>query len=793
MNKIGTGTMGFRVNFKALLATGIALGALVSAPALAQSTKPAAEENSAPDIMVTARRTDEKLQDVPVSVAAFGADQLTELRILSEADLQVSTPGLTLRQTASNNQINFSLRGQAVDAFSGTAPAVVVYMNEVQVAGAGTQSFFDMASIQVLKGPQGTLFGRNATGGAILYQAVKPTHELTGYVTAGYGNFNNIELNGAVNVPLGEGAAVRVGGSYRKRDGYQRNLALGGLESNQIDYQAFRASLLLDPGDSFENVTTFQYNTDDGRGSGLKLSSVNGQGEKGPDGTPLTGVTDLLYNLGLNGTPNAATLELARNRAAGFYDFYNSETNDHKSRQYFVSNKTSYEFSGSAKLTNIFGYNNVRSHEVIDVDGAGLPWIIIGNVPNTQTAQPGAALPNTEGYHWYTKQWSNETQISGKVMDDKLNYIVGVYFGDVKQGTNTPTCAFCDIPGAFLGTPFKWGNQNRFNGERENKSKAVFAQFTYKFTDALSFTGGYRHTWESQSITRRDDDPSTKLPNSQTKFASLKVNKPSWTVSLDYKANDDLLFYVAQRGSFRTAGYNIDNTVPDSLGRPSNNAYKTETTYDFEVGMKFAGDLGSMPSRLNIALFSQTVKNIQRAVYLGIASVTGNVNKARIRGFELDANFNPSDNFEFGGGLSHTDAIYSDPRAVAGGQNFRYGPYGDAPKWTGSVFAKVSQDIGNDVGNAYLRGEIYAQSSFYYSNLANSFTPKTLIKGYALVNLRAGLDNISGSQFSLMVYAQNLTQKKYEVGGLDLGAVIGTSARLVGTPRTFGIQGTYKF
>jgi iron complex outermembrane recepter protein len=589
-----------------------------------------------------------------------------------------------------------------------------------------------------------------------------------------------------------------LGGSYRKRDGYQRNLALGGLESNQIDYQAYRASLLLDPGDKFENVTTFQYNTDDGRGSGLKLSSINsrnpnGSVPKGPDGTDLLTVTSDLYNAAFNGTPNAANIELARNRAAGFYDFFNSETNNHKSRQYFVSNKTNYELSDSAKLTNIFGLNNVRSKDIIDVDGAGLPLIIIGNVPLTQTIRPGAAIPNTEGYTFFTKQWSNETQISGKVLDNKLSYIVGSYFGNVKQGTNTPTCAFCDVPGASLGTPFSFGNQNRFNGVRENGSKAVFAQFTYNVAEQLSLTAGYRHTWEKQSIRRENDDLSVNLPNSQTRFSSLKVNKPSWTFSIDYKPTNALLFYAAQRGSFRTAGYNIDNNVPDSQGRASNNAYGTETTYDFEVGVKFAGDLGSVPSRINLAVYNQTVNNIQRAIYLGIASVTGNVKKARIRGFELDANFNLSDNFEFGGGLAHTDAVYKDPRAIAGGRNFIYGPYGDAPKWTGSVFAKVSQDLGNGGGNAYLRGEVYAQSSFFYSNLANSFTPNTQIKGYALVNLRAGVDDIGGSKFSILAYVQNLTQKKYEVGGLDLGAVIGTSARAVGTPRTFGIQGTFKF
>jgi iron complex outermembrane receptor protein len=309
----------------------------------------------------------------------------------------------------------------------------------------------------------------------------------------------------------------------------------------------------------------------------------------------------------------------------------------------------------------------------------------------------------------------------------------------------------------------------------------------------LSFTAGYRHTWEEQSITRAPRDRSVLLPRSVTAFASLKVDKPSWTLSLDYKVNDDLLLYIAQRGSFRTAGYNIDNTVPDAQGRPSNNAYKTETTTDVEAGIKFAGDLGLVRSRLNLALYNQSVNDIQRAVYLGIAAVTGNVDKARIRGFEFDANFDISSNVEIGGNLAYTDAVYNDPDAVAGGRNFVYGPYGDAPKWTGSAFAKVSKELSNNLGTAYLRGEIYTQSSFYYSNLANTFTVNTLIDGYSLVNLRAGLDNVGGSQFSLVAYVQNLTKEEYYVGGLDLGAVIGTSARAVGTPRTFGIQGTYKF
>jgi iron complex outermembrane recepter protein len=758
---------------------------VLSGNAVAETADSGSQASSEPtglkEVLVTARRKDERLQDVPVAVAAISAVQLTEQRILSEADLQLSTPGLTVRQTASNNQLNFALRGQSIDAFSGTAPAVAVYLNEVQVQGNGTSSFFDLDSIQVLKGPQGTLFGRNATGGAVLYQVAQPTHKLGGFLTGGVGNFKNVEVNGAINLPVNDAVAVRLGASYHKRDGFQRNLALGGLKSNEIDYKVFRASLLIEPAGGFRNLTTVQYGQDEGIASGLKLSRVNKIGELGPDGTPLNPTVDAVYGAG-------AAANLAKNNAAGFYDFYNSESNFHKSRQIFASNKASYQFSNGMTLSNIFGLNDLKAHDVIDVDGSDFPWIIIANPPASQVAIPGPALPDQEGYHWTTKQWSDETQLSGKAMDEKLNYIFGIYFSNVKTGTNTPTCAFCDIPSQALGLPNPgWGNQGRFNAEREGKSKAVFAQATYKLTDQLSLTGGYRHTWETQSITR------LALDTQATGNSELKANKPSWTVSLDYKPTDALLLYAATRGSFRTPGYNVDNFVFAEDGVTHlNNAYKTETTNDIEVGAKFAGDLGGVPAHINLAIYNQKVRDIQRAIYLGISSVTGNVNKARIRGFEFDSDFDLADWLQVGLSAAYTKADYTDPNATAAGQSFKYGPYGDTPKTTGSAFAKFSKDLGH-TGSAFLRAEVYRQSSFFYSNLAGSVTVGTEIDAYTLVNLRAGLDNIAGTRFSVMAYGQNITDKEYQVGGLDLGAVIGTSARLAGVPRTFGIQGTYKF
>jgi iron complex outermembrane recepter protein len=204
-----------------------------AAPAFAQ-TATEAEEAPASDIVVTARRTEERLQDVPVAIAAFGAEALQERRIESEIDLQIATPGLTVRQTGSSDQLNFAIRGQSIDSFSNSAPAVVAYFNDVPAGGGTSTAFFDLSSIQVLKGPQGTLFGRNATGGAVLYSTALPTHKFEGYAKAGYGNYDNVQLEGAVNLPIGEALALRFSGLHRKRDGFQRNL-LDGTRANSID------------------------------------------------------------------------------------------------------------------------------------------------------------------------------------------------------------------------------------------------------------------------------------------------------------------------------------------------------------------------------------------------------------------------------------------------------------------------------------------------------------------------------------------------------------------------------
>jgi iron complex outermembrane recepter protein len=766
-----------RLNIWMLAGSAVIALSVGATPAFAQSAA-GAEEAPSGDIIVTARRTDEKLQDVPVAVTAFGSEALTERMITSQTDLQVATPGLTVRQTGSSDQLNYAIRGQSIDSFSFSSPAVVAYFNETQAGGGAATSFFDLESIQVLKGPQGTLFGRNATGGAVLYGTAKPTTETGGYLKAGYGNYNNLELEGALNLGLAEGYAIRLSGKIRNRDGFQHNL-LDNTDANTIDSKVGRLSILIAPeGSDFKNIAVIQVGRYGGRTGSPKIKNANGV-----NGTPATyfdPVTNRVQPLVTNmrdvygiGGPGAGVVRgftslndfLTKQNSIGFYDFYGNQNNLRRGRQTVVSNTTTIDISDNATLKNIFGYNNVFNRENTDIEGSPYQFLLVG----------GGVADRDQGYSFGTKQISDELQLTGEM--GSFKYIVGAFISKEETYNRIPLAVTPDLGSAFLGP---------YDFTITDKSKALYAQITYGITDRLNLTGGFRYTWEDVDLTH---GPDSLLNILNAGIHSRKDSKPSWLIGVDYKITDDLLVYFNHRGSWRTGGFN--GTSAASF--PNAPAFKPETTYDFEAGLKFAGDLGSMPARLNIAVYNQSIKDVQRAPYLNISALAGNVNKARVRGAEIDGSVNLSRGLQIGGAFTYTNARFTDPRASVAGANFIFGPYADTPEISGSAFFRASTELGGDQGELALRGEIYGQSHFFYSNLNNTIVPNARIAGYALVNARAEWNNAFGSGVNAALYASNLTGKKYETGGFPLGAVVGANSTLPGTPRMYGIEVGIKF
>lgn len=746
--------------------------------------------NQLQEIIVTAERRQTPLEKTPVAVQVISSQQLVSQGITSDQDLQGAVPGLTVRETSSSNQLSFDLRGQAQDAFSYTSPTVLTYVDELQVGGVTSNALFDLQSVQVLKGPQGTLFGRNATGGAILYQTVEPSQKFGGYARLDAGNYGDREAQAAVNLPLSPIAAVRIAGDYQFRNGYQHNLYLN-MWANSINARNGRVTLLLTPTGGLTNSTMFQYGRYGGYSGALKLASAYAAGQTN-NGTPLNATSAELYppNNPLVNIPgfNGILDFLQKEQGIGFYDVYNTQTSSHDALARTGVNTTTFDFSRALEFKNIVGYNRVYSDDQTNIDGAPYQALVIGVTPGL----------SAEGYSYDTEQYSEEFHLSGLIDNDRLNYIAGLYYGRDDEGQNIPLCVACDYPAAFTaltGLPETF----RYDFQTQEISKAFYLQGEYKITDRLRFTAGYRQTWEHVTIVHRtgavpeDTYALIGVPN-----GTLRESKPSWTLGLNYQLTPQWMLYIAQRGSFRAGGFNGTSDLPLPSGGFTNDSFKPETTWDVEVGSKYAGTLAGLPARLNVDVYDQHVHDIQRAVYIGIAAETSNAQEAEVTGVELDAQLQLLQWLQAGINYAYTDARYTNPAATAVDtagvvHNLELGPYGDTPKQSGSVYLRVAQALPRDAGDFVARAELYGQSFFYYTNLAASLTPDVTIPGYGLLNARLEWDDVFQSSVSLALWGQNLTNKEYLVGGIGLGAVIGVNSTLPGTPRMYGVEASTTF
>jgi iron complex outermembrane receptor protein len=765
------------------------------------------------EIVVTARRQSEDLEKVPVAVVALSTSALREQHVTNEQELQTAVPGLLTVASTSTNQLAFSIRGQALDAYSYTSPTVVAYFDEFQTGGISSTTFFDLQSVQVLKGPQGTLFGRNATGGAVLYTTTPPGKELQGYFNYTAGNFNEQKVEGAVTIPLAEWASVRLAAEDEHHEGYEHNIYLN-VDEGSIDNRNFRGTLLLTPLDALQNTTTIQYGRQGGDSGALKITSANvncppspscAAAELYPPGVP-TGGTYPAKLASYNGLLNFIAMESKQ----PFWNVWNDGDDEHDAQLKEAVNKTTYTVNDDLSIRNIVGYNQVASRDRIDADGSPFQIVTIGAVGG----------PNTEGILYSTEQYSEELQLAGTALVKRLNYLVGGYYDRDNEGQNEPlnigcgSIAFpvtpenpagCEVPGGL-----------RYNFENDEESRALFGQATYELIENLRVTAGYRETWEDINFRYVDDG---SVPQDAHQLAGvplppiLSEREPSWTLGLDYQLTPETLLYIAQRGGFRAGGFNGTSIVQTSTGATNIDSFKPEIARDLELGIKYAGRLGDFPVRINADVYEERVRDAQRVVYAGVAAFTLNADKTQVDGFELDTMIDLTSWLQAGLDYAYTDARYTDGSthftqvdAVTGAIDNRtvvLGPYGDAPRNTGSLYLRLAHDLPNSLGQLVVRQDIYSQSCFYYTNFAasvnvppngiGSLDPNTKISGYTLLNARVEWNDIAGSKVHAAAYVRNMLNKQYEVGGLGLGAVVGVDSVVLGTPRMAVLEVGLKF
>ena len=752
-----------------------AVAIFTGGPAFAQSEgdgggAQAEQGGAAREIVVTAQRRSEKLERTPVTIAVLTSEDLARKNIATEADLQSSVSGLVVRSSQNSNALNYAIRGQTLDPFSSTRPGVLPYINEVQVSNAGgATAFYDLESVQVLKGPQGTLFGRNATGGAVLFTTAKPKNEFSGYVTGRLGNYATREIEGALNVPLvDDKVLLRVAGTAKHRKGYQVN-QLDGERLGTGNQYAGRVSLTLRPSSSFENTTVVDYYRSKGSPTVSVLYSLNPTGA-----VPVIALTT-------GALPGYADISefLATQRQRGPFKPSVDGSTSYKAENILITNVSELQISSELKLRNIIGYGHVDQTLFSDTDSS--PYQIDDNDPYGKLDK--------------VKQFSEEFQLIGETPGGVLAYTAGLFYAwDRVANLTTSRILGINAPG------FPQVNTAR-------QTSSTYAAYLHAKLDlatlvgveGLSFNAGVRYSKERKSILMLPGDVSyLDAPDVQATYdfsQHKSFSYPSWTVGLQQQVSPNLMVYLASRHSNRSGGFNgFVKPIPGPSSE-GGNAYGTEKITDLELGLKFKGDLGGMPTRTSLAIFKGWIKDSQRlanAIVNGApAAVTVNVPRSTVSGVEYDFEVNPATWLTLGGSLAYTDGKFTRNEVrIQGADPVVFDTFPDTPKWSATGFVELNAPVTDGV-QATARADLYTQSSTWITSYGSG-NGDTLLPGYTLVNLRLGIEGGDGA-WSLAGLAKNVFDKRYWTGGEALGALFQLNVANPGAPRTFMVEGTIRF
>jgi len=749
----------------------------------AEDTDSTEDEVTGPDdgvIIVTAERRAASLQDTALSVSVVGGESLSENVITTQADLAVAVPGLNVQGGVSSNQINYVIRGQSTDPFSNTRPGVLPYFNEVQIGGAiGASSFYDLESVQVVKGPQGTLFGRNSTGGALLFRSRGPEEDFGGYISLGVGNYETVRGEGALNVPLSSKAGIRLAGFFEdQNEGFQRNILLD-TDLGTRDRFGLRGSLSFEIGSAIENDLVVDYFEADETNTAPVVDFVDPTfptlfpagvlvGPSLDAVTQFPGAWDAVLAANPQYLPGGLLQAVAEQNARSPFEVQTQADSIYRAKNLIVTNTTTFDLGGLGELRNIFGYADFDF--LSSYDPFGTAFVIFNN---------GSIENRYEGI-------SEELQLNGS--SGALSYTVGLYFSDEESTSDIETLVL------DLDPIIPQVNQiNRYTVS--NTTYAAYGQFTYDLTEQLAVTLGGRYTSENVEIDLLPGDIYRDLADADA-IPGLEPNQDktaknfSWTARLEYEPSDDLLTYIVSRRSFRNGGFNGNIAPFPGAGTVGGNGYETERVTDVEAGAKYSNGFLT----LNGAIFHTWIKDNQRVAFapdpLGNpASISVNVPAAEVTGFELESTIAPTDGVTIGANVVYLDARYTDGETSILGLPILFTTYPYAPEWSGNAFVQYDGSLSDSV-DFNLRAEGVGQSSIFYSSsgIAN---PSNEIDGFILANFRAGLT--FDDRFSITANLRNAFDKTFFVGGIDAVTLAQTASVLPGLPRTYSIDARFEF
>jgi iron complex outermembrane receptor protein len=747
-----------RYRYPALSAVSLVCGVCVAAPpAGAQQAEAAANRGSLEEVVVTARKREESLQDTPISITALTSSDLETRGFVRLDDLNGAAPNVGWQSSPAGgtSTANFFIRGVGqFDFISTSDQSVGLYLDGVYLPRSigAALDVVDVERIEILRGPQGTLFGRNTIGGAVQVITKLPGDDLEGSVAATWGSRDHADVKAHINVPLGEQAAARLSVASLNQDGYGRRL-LNGLETGDVNNDAIHGQFRWRPTDAAEVLLSADASRRRGQTSPENLKSND-------DANPFAGLYNALY-LEPQGFPliNAA----------------NFVTGDPRTSWAGAPNRDDYDTRGASatvrwdandafEIKSITAWRSLESATAFDFDGTPYPFL-------DQTVDVEQ------------RQWSQELQLSGKAFDTRLNWLVGAYYfrEDVTENQLALLLAPIARTGGglydFAMTGLGLGYTTYL--AQITDSYALYGQGTYQATDRLSFTAGLRYTLEEKELDSANTGGIVRGP------VTVDDDWNAFTPKLgaEFKLDPNKLLYVSLAKGFRSGGFNgreAATLIPDS--------YEPEYIMAYEAGLK--SDLLDRALRLNLSSYYYDYDDKQGTALKPNATVTvGNIGKVEMYGLELEATAIPMRGLQLslGVGYGHHEIKEVDP---SGSLTLRPDTkLENAPEWTGNAALSYTVDlVSAGVLSFYVDTRYKSAHEFLVPNY-----PGEGQGAYTVSNARVGLTSASGA-WELQAFVQNLTDESYAVFtestvGFGFPGVLATYGR----PREWGLTAKYNF
>ena len=748
-------------SLKSYLFAGCAMAAmLASAPAQAQEAEARAEpQGGIADIVVTAQRRSESLQDVPLAVSALDADRIREAGFKDVEDLSSTVPNLNISALWGTSNPKIFMRGIGNNNFNQTAESkVAVYLDQVYLSAPSGQLFqmYDLDRIEVLRGPQGTLYGKNATGGAISVYSRLPGDELEGYARAGYGNYDAFELEGAVTVPLSSTLSARVAGTWSKRDGYVTDVR-DGSRVNDADQWAARGILRWQPSSDVD----------------IKLNFHGGGSDSTHNNSVHRGIFDPAQLALGNFVKLPADAIIARNGVdiLGYRDpnpdpyvnEYEGETFA-KIDLFGVSLVGDFTLGNGYTLTSVTGYEHSKRHVLQEGNGAPSTIFTINWGPSdfkTYSQELRLASPDDSSFSWL---------IGGFVFHEK---------GVVNNFYNLTSVAFA------LGV-------DAFDQDYVQKTDtyAAFAQGTLELADQLNLTIGGRINHEKRTLDHTvfaTDTARVSLLPGPLFDLQLEESWTEWSgrIALDYTIADDVLVFASVNRGFTSGGFNT-GAFNDPVG--AQRTFDPETVISYEAGIK--STLLDRRLRLNATAFLYDYSDLQVFTFTaGGLQFIENASNAQIKGIEFEIQAVPIDNLELGASLGFLKSEYRNFTRATGGvvEDLSGNRLIGAPKTQINLVGKYT--VPTDIGDFWLRGDYsYTGNRFYDERQLRELSSEG---GTSNLNASVGFTGPDES-VEVVFWVKNLTKEVNIIDVVEVG-LFGYQNVWYNMPRTYGLSVEYRF